>query len=418
MFKKITLKNGLRIITVPSKNTQAVTVLVLVATGSKYERKEENGISHFLEHMYFKGTKKRPSSLEIAETLDKVGGIYNAFTSQEYTGYFAKVSKEHFELALDWVSDIFLNSILPEKEVEKERGVIIEEIRMRKDHPMEHVQSLWQKLLYGDQPMGWDVAGEVETVSKIKREDLICYREEQYFAQNTIVCLAGNFNEKAGIEKVKKYFAKIKTGKGREKPKVIEKQKEPEILFEKRDTDQTHICLGVRGVNIFDKRRYTQEILAQILGGMMSSRLFERIRTKLGIAYYIDTESFSDPDTGYLVTRAGLSNEKLEKGILEILKEYRKIKREGVTKSELKKAKDYLKGKMNILLESSDAKASFFATQEILEKRILTPKEIFKKVDKVSQSDVLNLAREIFRPERLNLALIGPNKVKKEILKI
>jgi predicted Zn-dependent peptidase len=418
MFKKITLKNGLRIITVPSKNTQAVTVLVLVATGSKYERKEENGISHFLEHMYFKGTKKRPSSLEIAETLDKVGGIYNAFTSQEYTGYFAKVSKEHFELALDWVSDIFLNSILPEKEVEKERGVIIEEIRMRKDHPMEHVQSLWQKLLYGDQPMGWDVAGEVETVSKIKREDLICYREEQYFAQNTIVCLAGNFNEKAGIEKVKKYFAKIKTGKGREKPKVIEKQKEPEILFEKRDTDQTHICLGVRGVNIFDKRRYTQEILAQILGGMMSSRLFERIRTKLGIAYYIDTESFSDPDTGYLVTRAGLSNEKLEKGILEILKEYRKIKREGVTKSELKKAKDYLKGKMNILLESSDAKASFFATQEILEKRILTPKEIFKKIDRVSQSDVLNLAREIFRPERLNLALIGPNKVKKEILKI
>jgi predicted Zn-dependent peptidase len=418
MFKKITLKNGLRIITVPSKNTQAVTVLVLVATGSKYERKEENGISHFLEHMYFKGTKKRPSSLEIAETLDKVGGIYNAFTSQEYTGYFAKVSKEHFDLALDWVSDIFLNSILPEKEVEKERGVIIEEIRMRKDHPMEHVQSLWQKLLYGDQPMGWDVAGEVETVSKIKREDLICYREEQYFAQNTIVCLAGNFNEKAGIEKVKKYFAKIKTGKGREKPKVIEKQKEPEILFEKRDTDQTHICLGVRGVNIFDKRRYTQEILAQILGGMMSSRLFERIRTKLGIAYYIDTESFSDPDTGYLVTRAGLSNEKLEKGILEILKEYRKIKREGVTKSELKKAKDYLKGKMNILLESSDAKASFFATQEILEKRILTPKEIFKKIDRVSQSDVLNLAREIFRPERLNLALIGPNKVKKEILKI
>jgi predicted Zn-dependent peptidase len=418
MFKKITLKNGLRIITVPSKNTQAVTVLVLVATGSKYERKEENGISHFLEHMYFKGTKKRPSSLEIAETLDKVGGIYNAFTSQEYTGYFAKVSKEHFELALDWVSDIFLNSILPEKEVEKERGVIIEEIRMRKDHPMEHVQSLWQKLLYGDQPMGWDVAGEVETVSKIKREDLICYREEQYFAQNTIVCLAGNFNEKTGIEKVKRYFAKIKKGKGREKPKVIEKQKEPEILFEKRDTDQTHICLGVRGVNIFDKRRYTQEILAQILGGMMSSRLFERIRTKLGIAYYIDTESFSDPDTGYLVTRAGLSNEKLEKGILEILKEYRKIKREGVTKSELKKAKEYLKGKMNILLESSDAKASFFATQEILEKRILTPKEIFKKIDRVSQSDVLNLAREIFRPERLNLALIGPNKVKKEILKI
>jgi predicted Zn-dependent peptidase len=418
MFKKTTLKNGLRIITVPSKSTQTVTVLVLVGTGSKYEKEDEKGISHFLEHMYFKGTKKRPSSLEIAETLDKVGGIYNAFTSQEYTGYFAKVSREHFDLALDWVSDIFLNSTLPEKEIEKERGVIIEEINMRKDHPMEHVQVLWQKLLYGDQPAGWDVAGEIETVSKISRKDLIEYRKTQYIAPNTIICLAGNFNEREGIEKVKKFFSKIKIGKSRGKPKVIEKQERPEILFEKRETDQTHICLGVRGFNLFDERRYVQEILALILGGMMSSRLFERIRTKLGIAYYIETDAFSDPDTGYLVTRAGLSNEKLEEGISEILKEYRKIKREGVSKSELKKAKDCLKGKMNILLESSDAKASFFATQEILEKRILTPDQIFKKIDKVSQNDILKLAREIFRPEKLNLALIGPKEVKKEILKI
>jgi predicted Zn-dependent peptidase len=418
MFKKTIFNNGLRVITVPSKSTQTVTVLVLVGTGSKYEKKEEKGISHFLEHMYFKGTRKRPSSLEIAETLDKVGGIYNAFTSQEYTGYFAKVSREHFDLALDWVSDIFLNSTLPEKEIEKERGVIIEEINMRKDHPMEHVQVLWQKLLYGDQPAGWDVAGEIETVSKISRKDLIEYRETQYIAPNTIICLAGNFNEREGIEKVKKFFSKIKIGKSREKPKVIEKQERPEILFEKRETDQTHICLGVRGFNLFDERRYVQEILALILGGMMSSRLFERIRTKLGIAYYIETDAFSDPDTGYLVTRAGLSNEKLEEGISEILKEYRKIKREGVSKSELKKAKDCLKGKMNILLESSDAKASFFATQEILEKKILTQEQIFKKIDKVSQNDILKLSREIFRPEKLNLALIGPKEIKKEILKI
>jgi predicted Zn-dependent peptidase len=199
---------------------------------------------------------------------------------------------------------------------------------------------------------------------------------------------------------------------------VIEKQERPEILFEKRETDQTHICLGVRGFNIFDERRYAQEILGLILGGMMSSRLFEKIRTKLGIAYYVETDVFSDPDTGYLVTRAGLNNERLKEGILEILKEYKKIKREGVSKSELKKAKDCLKGKMNILLESSDAKASFFATQEILEKKISTPEQIFKKIEKVSQSDILKSAREIFRPEKLNLALIGPKEVKREILKI
>jgi predicted Zn-dependent peptidase len=395
-----------------------VTVLVLVGTGSKYEKKEENGISHFLEHMYFKGTKKRPNPLAIAETLDKVGGIYNAFTSQEYTGYFAKVSKENFELALDWVSDIFLNSTLPEKEVEKERGVIIEEINMRKDHPLEYVQILWQKILYGDQPAGWDIAGKVETVSKISRKDIIAYRESQYLASNTIVCLAGNFNEKLAIKKVKKYFSKIKTGKSREKPKVIEDQKQPEILFEKRKTDQTHICLGVRGVNLFDQRRYTQEILGLILGGMMSSRLFEKIRTKLGIAYYIETDVYSDPDTGYLVTRAGFGNENLEKGILAILREYNTISKNGISKSELKKAKDYLKGKMNLLLESSDAQASFYAGQEILEKKILTPEQIFKRIEKISRRDVLKLAREIFRPEKLNLALIGPKEIKKEILKI
>lgn len=421
MFKKFILKNGLRIITIPQKNTQAVTVLVLVGTGSKYEKKEESGISHFLEHMYFKGTKKRPTSLEIAETLDKIGGIYNAFTSQEYTGYFAKVAASHFELALDWVSDIFLNSILPEKEVEKERGVIIEEINMRKDHPIEYVLVLWQKLLYGDQPAGWDIAGSIETVSKISRFHLINYRKEQYTAFNTIICLAGNFNEKKGVEKVKKYFSKIKTGKIRKKPPIIENQTKPEVLLEERNTDQTHLAIGVKTYNLFHPMRYAQEILGLILGGMMSSRLFEKIRTKMGIAYYIETDVYSDPDSGYLVTHTGLDNENVEKGILAILKEYKKVKEEGISKSELKKAKDCLKGKMTLLLESSDAQASFYAGQEILEKKILTPKEIFKKIDKVSQRDILKVARDIFRPEKLNLALIGPFKEEKkfkEILKI
>lgn len=421
MFKKFILKNGLRIITIPQKNTQAVTVLVLVGTGSKYEKKEESGISHFLEHMYFKGTKKRPTSLEIAETLDKIGGIYNAFTSQEYTGYFAKVAASHFELALDWVSDIFLNSILPEKEVEKERGVIIEEINMRKDHPIEYVLVLWQKLLYGDQPAGWDIAGSIETVSKISRFHLINYRKEQYTAFNTIICLAGNFNEKKGVEKVKKYFSKIKTGKIRKKPPIIENQTKPEVLLEERNTDQTHLAIGVKTYNLFHPMRYAQEILGLILGGMMSSRLFEKIRTKMGIAYYIETDVYSDPDSGYLVTHTGLDNENVEKGILAILKEYKKVKEEGISKPELKKAKDCLKGKMTLLLESSDAQASFYAGQEILEKKILTPKEIFKKIDKVSQRDILKVARDIFRPEKLNLALIGPFKEEKkfkEILKI
>ncbi|PJB17136.1 hypothetical protein CO116_01400, partial [Candidatus Falkowbacteria bacterium CG_4_9_14_3_um_filter_38_19] len=325
MFKKTTLKNGLRIITIPKKNTQSLTVLVLVGTGSKYERKETNGISHFLEHMYFKGTKKRPSATAIAETLDKVGGIYNAFTSEEYTGYFAKVAAQHFELALGWVSDIFLNSLLPEKEIEKEKGVIIEEINMIYDNPMSYVQTLWPKLLYGDQPAGWDVAGTKETVSKMTREKLIDYTEKQYVASNTIVSIAGNFNEPLAIKKVKEFFSKIKTTKPIKKPRVIEQQQKPNLLLHFRETDQTHLCLGVRAFDLFHPKRYVQDLLSVILGGMMSSRLFEKIRAELGIAYYINTNSEANPDTGFLFTQTGIDNKNVEKGILTILKEYKKI---------------------------------------------------------------------------------------------
>ena len=418
MFKKTTIKNGLRIITVPQKNTQSLTVLVLVGTGSKYEKKEINGISHFLEHMYFKGTKKRPSTIAIAETLDKVGGIYNAFTAEEYTGYFAKIALSHFDLALDWVSDIFLNSTLPEKEVEKEKGVIIEEINMRQDHPIEYIQILWSKLLYGDQPAGWDIAGTKESVADMTRGKLIDYMKKQYVASNTIVSIAGNFNESLAIKKVKEFFSKIKTRKSIEEPKVVERQQKPNLLLHFRETDQTHLSLGVRSFNLFHPKRYAQDLLAIILGGMMSSRLFEKIRTELGIAYYINTNSEANPDTGFLFTQTGLDNKNVEKGILTILKEYKKISQKRVPISELKKAKDYLKGKTTLLLESSDAQASFFAGQELLEKKILTPEEIFAKIDKITQDDILKVAKDIFRPEKLNLALIGPFKDKNRFEKI
>lgn len=418
MFKKTTLKNGLRIITVPQESTQAVTILVLVGTGSKYEKKEDNGISHFLEHMFFKGTKKRPTPLEIAEPLDKVGGIYNAFTSQEYTGYYAKVEGSQFELALDWVSDIFLNSTLPKKEIEKEKGVIIEEINMLYDNPMSYIQTLWLRLLYGDQPAGWDIAGSKENVREMNREKLLDYRNKQYVAENTIISIAGKINESEAIKKVKKYFSKIKTTQALKKPKVFEKQTKPNLLLHYRKTDQTHLSLGVRAFGLFHPLRYAFEILATILGGMMSSRLFVEVREKLGIAYYIKTDAETTPETGYLVTQAGVNNENIEKAISAILKEYKKISQEKIPTSELKKAKDNIKGKLALLLESSDARASFYAGQELLEKKILTPKEVFARIDKVRRNDVLKAAQEIFKPEKLNLALIGPYKDKKRFEKL
>jgi len=428
MFKKITLKNGLRIITVPQKSTPAVTVLVLVGTGSKYETKETKGISHFLEHLYFKGTKKRPSGLLIAEVLDKLGGVYNAFTSEEYTGYYAKVATPHFETALDWVSDIYFDSLLPKKEIEKERGVIIEEINMYLDMPMIYIGELWKTLLYGDQPAGWDIAGTKKTVSEITREQILDYMKSQYVASNTIVCIAGNISLPQAINKIKNCFSGISKTQPKSKPPVIdasvksalivEKQEKPKTLLFSKKTDQTHLALGVRAFNLFHPHRFALEVLGIILGGMMSSRLFVEIRGKLGLAYYVKTEVECDPDTGYLVTNAGIDNQRVDKAILAILKEYRKISQKKISLAELKKAKENFKGKLALYLESSDAKASFCAGQELLERKILTPEEIFKKIDKITINDILKVAREIFKSEKLNLALVGPFEDKEKFQKL
>lgn len=418
MFKKNILKNNLRIITVPYENTEAVTVLVLVKTGSKYEEKEINGISHFLEHMLFKGTKKRPNTTLIAETLDRVGGIYNAFTSEEYTGFFAKVGSSHLSLALDWISDIFLNSKLEEKEIEKEKGVIIEEMNMYVDHPSSYVQILWRELLYKDQPAGRNILGTKETITNINREKLLKYIKSQYVASNTIVCVAGKFNENKIVEEIGKYFSKIRNTLPFEKPKVIENQKYPQCLLKERKTDQTHLCLGVRGYNLFHPYKYAQDVLSTILGGMMSSRLFIKVRERLGLAYYINTDSYSDTDVGFLVTQAGIDSNNIEKAIKIILKEYKTMTERKVGERELKKVKDYIKGKLILSLETSDSLASFYGFQEILEEKILTPKQICDEIDKVTKDDILKISRDIFRPSKLNLSLIGPFNDKNKFEKI
>ena len=417
-YKKKTLTNGMRILSIPKKGTKAAVVLVLVKTGSKYEDKELMGISHFLEHMLFKKTEKRPNLLRIAEDLDKVGGVFNAFTGEDYTGYYAKVNYKKLDLALEWVSDIYLNSLIPQEELQKERGVISEEINMRYDNPMTYTQVLWQRLLYGDQPAGWDIAGSKESVGNIGREDLLNYLNNQYTASNTLVVVAGNVKNNGVFRKVEKYFSSIRKNKPKDKVPVLELQDKPEVNLLERDTDQTHLCLGVRGFNSFSHHKYTQEIIATILGGMMSSRLFSKIREEKGLAYYIQAAASDNPDTGYLVSRAGIENEKAKEGIEAILEEFKRIREEEVKKEELQKAKDYIKGKTSLILESSDSLAFFYGSQELLEDKILSPEEVFKKIDQVSIKGVKEASREMFKAENLNLALIGPFKEKEEFEKI
>lgn len=418
MYKKTVLKNGLRIITVPMKNTKAVTVLVMVGAGSKYETKENNGLSHFLEHIFFKGTKKKPTTLKIIEPLDKVGGIYNAFTDKECTGYWAKVDSKHLDLALDWVSDIFLNSKMEEREIKKEKGVIIEEMNLYLDTPTAYISDLWEKLLYGNQPAGWLIIGNKENILRFQRKNFLDYLNSHYSAKNTIVCVAGNIESKLTEQKIRKFFKKIKTKTPKPKLKVIERQEKPRSLVHFKKTDQTHLYLGVRGYDMFHSKRFSQAILATILGGFMSSRLFISIRERRGLAYYVRTVSGNSTDTGYLATSAGVDHRNVEKTIGLILKEYRALKNNKISKSELQKAKDNLRGILNLSLEASDAQAAFYAAQELLEDKILTPEEQLKKIDAVSIEDIQEVAKDIFRPEKLNLALIGPFKNKEKFNKL
>lgn len=416
--KKITLPSGLRIITVPQKETLAATVLVLVQTGSKYEAKEQNGISHFLEHMFFKGTKSRPSTKEVVEPIDAVGGMFNAFTTEELTGYWVKVEYDDLPLALDTVADIFFNSLFPEKEIAKEKGAVIEEINIYKDNPMRRTETLWSKVLYGNQPAGWDVAGTKEAVLSFTRPLLLSYMKTQYVASRTVVCVAGNIDA-LGVEKrVAQLFGGTPHGAFTDREPIREFQGKPQILLEQREIDQTRIALGVRAYNLFHPAKFSQELLATILGGMMSSRLFMEVRDNLGLAYDISMASASDPDSGFLLTRAGVTPSNTEKALGVILKEYRKIARLLIPVKELEKAKEHIKGQMALNLEASDEKAVLYGVQELLEHKILTPGEIYGKLKSVRASDIKRVAQELFVNNRLNLALLGPFTEKQQFEKL
>ena len=418
MYKKSKLKNGLRIITVPVKGTSTVTVLVVVGTGSKNENEKNRGISHFLEHMFFKGTKKRPTALDVSKELDKVGGAYNAFTGKECTGFWAKVDNRHCDLALDVLSDMLLNSKFDNKEIDKERGTILEELNMYLDNPMARVSDLFENLLYQNQPLGYDELGNKKTIKSVKRKDFVSYYKKYYQGQNIIIAIAGNFKEKEVINLSKKYFSKLEKSIIKTNRETFDKQSKPKILIEYKKTDQTHLHLGVRGYNSTNQNRYALSILSIILGGNMSSRLFISIREHNGLAYYIHTSAVDYKDVGYFSAQSGVNNEKCLEAIKIILDEFKKVKEEKVSAEEIKRAKDYLKGRTNIALESSDAMASFVANQEMDTGKILTPEEKFAKIDAVTADDLQRVANDIFVDRKLNLALIGPFKNKKEFEKI
>jgi len=400
------------------KDNPTVTVLVMVEAGSKYEKKEINGLSHFLEHMCFKGTTKRPKAIDIARELDSIGADYNAFTAQEFTGYFAKSDYKHLDTVLDVVSDIYLHSTFPDTEIEKEKGVIVEEINMYQDIPQKYVQDIFLELLYGDNPAGWNVAGSKETVKAMKRSDFLSYREAHYVASNTSVIIAGSFDEKAIEEKVALKFEKIEKGKKSVKDKVHENQLSPALKILSKKTDQTHFVLGVRSFDVHSKKNPAVKIIETILGGGMSSRLFQKLRDELGATYYVRAENVIFTDHGYFNISAGVDKKRLTEVVEAILQELRNLVNFKVDAVELKKAKDYITGTTYLSLESSDSLAEYFGFQEVLKHDIQSPQEFINKIQQVTSDEVFQVASELFINKNLNLALIGGVKKSDKIEKI
>ena len=409
-FKKKVLPNGLRMLAVPMADNPTVTVLVLVETGSKYESKDKNGLSHFLEHMCFKGTTTRPNTSDLAKELDTLGCEFGAFTGQEFTGYYAKGKASDFPKLIDIISDLYLNPLLKEDEIEKEKGVIVDEINMYDDMPMQKVHEVWMDLLYGDQPAGWAITGPRDVVRGMSRKDFVAYRKAHYVASATTVIVSGNVDASTAFKSIAKSFKGIAENKKGGKKKTRDMQSVPQVALHHKETDQTHFILGVRSFPIYDKRNPILSVLGGVLGSGMSSRLFRKIRDEMGVGYYVRAGNSTSTDSGYFAVSAGVANDRLGEVLRAVINELNDLKTNLVSSEELSKVKEHIIGMMYLGLESSDDLAEYYGTQEVMRREMRTPKEKEKIIRAVTAEDVRKMARKIFVEKNLNLALVGPSK--------
>ncbi len=415
--KRTILPNGIRLVTVPMPNSPTVTVTVLVEAGSRYESSKENGISHFLEHMVFKGTTKRPNSGAISTELETLGADFNAFTGEEMTGYWAKARTEHFSDILDIVSDMYLDPLLPEKDLEKERGVIIEEINMYEDLPQRRVHEVLDRLMYDDQPAGQTILGPKENIKGFSRADFVNYRSKHYTGMKSALVIAGGFSHAEMIKAAKAAFKYAPKGERAERKTTKEKQSVPAFAQKEKKTDQTHFILGFRSYPLGDKRRAALRLLATVLGDGMSSRLFQKLRDEMGVCYYVRARQESMTDTGVFKVLSGVDTKRLEEVVGVIIGECIKLRDVPVAEAELAKAKEIVIGGIAMGLETSDQVAAWYF-DEILRQPLETPAEAIKEIKKVTAKDLQNIARDIFKNKNLNLAFIGPKRDMSKLKKV
>lgn len=407
MYDKIFIDGGLRIITSYMPHTKSASLAFFLGTGSRYETEREAGISHFLEHMCFKGSSWHPTTQEISETIEGMGGSMNAATDRELTTYWCKVPYQHCQQALDILSGIILDPLLDKDEMEKERQVILEELSMTYDVPSYRADLLMDQVMWPDQPLGRDVGGSKESVQGISRAMLVDYHQRQYTSGNIAIIVAGNIQPQQVIDSISRYFRNWNNHKpGTLFPKQ-DNQAEPRFAIETRDTEQAHLCLGFKGVSYSDPDAYPMQLLATLLGEGMSSRLFLQLREIQGLAYDVHTSSTNLNDCGSLITYAGVEPRNTAKAIQSILYQHHLIK-ESLTEVELHKCKEFLKGRLMLRMEDSRNVAHWIGTQEILTGHIDTIEETVRRIDSVTPEQVMAIARKTLVTSKLNLAIVGP----------
>ena len=410
MHKKITTKSGFRIITIPLKSTKAVTVMVLFGVGSVHEDEKSSGISHFLEHMIYKGTKKRKTPKEVAEFVDSIGAEHNAFTSKEYTGYYVKASSDHLFDAIEFLSDNVSHATLPESEVIKEKNVILEEIKMYDDLPQEKVKDLFEEAAFDKSDISRLVQGTSETVGSISRLDIEEYKKRHYSYKNAVIVVAGNTDKSSNDKLVDEIENRFKLGEySKGEDGTVSYNKKISIKTLKKETEQTNIIIGFKFPSSNDKEeKYVATVLAKVLGGSMSSRMFSEIREKRGLAYHVSTSHLAYKNVGLLATKAGVANEKVEEALKAILEEHLKLI-DDIEDCEIDRAKEGIKGALEISLEDSGEWAYNFATSEIILNETKEPEEVIRKIMAVTKEEIVSLAKRYFNLDKTIIAAIGPN---------